>query len=305
MNTAQPMDINKVTALAGMVLLFIIYAYLNADKFPDAAHTYYDLLNGRPAPELTLQANGETLAAFRLPSTGFFDAAGQRQLYFQRLDEASYQRLQQQIGQADIYLNGAPVKARRVAKGQFLALLLPRRKIYLVKEHDTKTIAALLWNENHRVRDVLNCQGEDLCNGIRLAWTGGIGPLQGPFLDTDLLPIRRGMPRGRWGIGPESTFIIEAHEPMRVKLSLLALDPSRNQEILLEGDTVTTLHKIKPKTQQLNIAGKRLYPKQYVAEVMLAPGRNEFRIEYGNWARPGRRSGEMAAYLVSLAIGER
>lgn len=302
-STQTTMDINKFVILAGMSLLFVVYAYLNIGKLQYGAGHYREISHGAPAPLLTLRVAGETLAGFRLPSTGFFDATGQYQLNYRALDEASYQRLRQHFDETEVYWNGQAVKARKLEQKTFLALLLPRRKIYLVKDHDAKTIAALQWNENRRVQDVMRCSGKALCAQLRYGWTGGVGPLQGPFLDSDLMPQRRGMPRGRWGLGPATPFVIEARQATRARLSLLLLDTSPGQEVRIVGPGVDALAKGRVKTKLANIAGKRFYPKRYLAKIFLQPGRNEFRIDYGDWAAGrGKPAGQAAAYLIHLDI---
>lgn len=290
--------------LAAMVLLFAVYVLFNLQKIAYINAEYGILFSGAPAPEMTLKVDGERLARFRIPSSGIFDAGGSRQIHFERLDGATFERLRQGFEDAEVYMNGARLDVRKGGGKEFLAVIFEDWKVYLVGEDDTKVIAGLLYNENRNARDVLFCRGDALCPEIRLAWTGGVSPLRGPFLDTDLLPQRRSMPRGRWGLGPASTFVIEAKEPRKVRIALAALDPSREQQIVLKGESISSMRKINPRRSRINIGGKTFYARQYVAELDLRAGTNEVRIEYSDYQQNNKRPGDVSAYLINVLVQE-
>ncbi|HHH35326.1 MAG TPA: hypothetical protein ENK48_00685 [Gammaproteobacteria bacterium] len=302
-NNNNPLALLAV--VAGLVL-FGVYLYLNAAKAPDAAQRLREIREGRPAPEVVLREGGEEVARFRLASTGFFDAEGARQLHFKRLDEVTFKLLQETLDQVSLTVDGESREYEGRVHKSFITLLLPRRKIFLVKEDGTRTIAALVWREKRLTPDVLRCQGKRLCPGLRLAWRGGVGPLEGPYLDTDLNPLRRGMPRGRWGLGPASSFVIESRQPARAMLRVVLLDPHREQRIRITGEGVVSQKRVKARNEMVVIGGKRLYPKKYLLEIRLKAGKNPFRIEYGDWQeQDGRRPGQRAVYLVNALVSSR
>ena len=306
MNTTRPGTPLVATVALIMVGLFGVYLYLNSGKMTRAGAEYRAILAGRPAPELVLRESGEDVARFRLASTGFFDAEGVRQLHFQRLDEVTFKLLQETLGEAELMLDGAPLEFQGKAHKNFITLLLPRHKVFLVKEDGTRTIAALVWREKRNTPDVLRCRGKALCQGLRLAWAGGVGPLEGPYLDTDLNPLRRGMPRGRWGLGPASSFTIESARPTRALLRIALLDPSPRQAIRVTSKGIVRQQRVKAGKEVLDIAGKRLHLKKYLLEIALGAGRNEFHIEYGAWqGGSGRRPGQRAVYLLRAGVSGR
>ena len=295
-------------ALVAAFIGLATYFYLNAGKLEKLRSEYTLFLSGSPAEEIILKRDGHELTRFRLASTGYFDFEGQRQLHFQILGKSKFDNLKGNLEETELIIGDNSADFDSASRTNFIAMQLPRKKIYLVREHgdSTRTISALLWQEKQRIRDVLRCQGKSLCNSLRFGWAGGVGPLEGPYLNTDLIPLRRGMPRGRWGLGPASIFIIESKAPANALLRIVSLDPIEKQSIQVTGKGVINQKRIKSETKILNIGGKRFYPKIYLVEIMLGEGRNRFSIEYSGWySQEENGLNKRASYLVSVVVIDR
>lgn len=289
--------------LAAMVLLFAVYVLFNLQKIAYINAEYGALLAGAPAPAVTLKLDGERLARFRLPSSGIFDAGGSRQIHFERLDDATFERLRKGFEAAEVYMNGARLDVRKGGGKEFLAVIFEDWKIYLVGEDDTKVIAGLLYNENRNARDVLFCRGDALCPEIRLAWTGGVSPLRGPFLDTDLLPQRRGMPRGRW-MGSNASFVIASETTREVTLLITALLPRGSEFVSVAGSSVQT-QEVTAGQRRVIVGGKTFLLGRLHADIDVQQGNNPVTIKVRSASSARNAKDNAQAYIVKAQISSK
>ncbi len=289
-------------AIAAGVVLVGIYFYLNAGKVQRTRAVYDALLEGRPPAELVLRAQGEELVHAKLASTGFFDATGSRQLHFLPLPQEDFEHLREKTAGMEVLIDGERTEPRILTERRFVAVQLPRRLVYLVQEGDPRTIAALLWREKRNALGVLRCNLPDnRCAGLRMQWAAGVGPLEGPYLDTDIVPLRRGMPRGRWGVGPETRLAIETREATTIRLHLVLLDPSREQKILITSPGGEIQRILGKDPKPVRIAGKAFHVKEYLVQMRLEPGPHELHLGYGDWQSGERKPGR-AVYILQIAI---
>jgi len=191
-----------------MVGLLGLYFYLDRAMPEYAAANYHKIAAGKAALSVNLQVDGKTVVAFRLPASDFFDATGKYQVNFHAVEHARFRLLNSRLEKVSVSLNGQPVTVKRTAGKQYLLFLLPQKKLYITREGDARTIAALAWTERKHRKDIFDCRGSRLCPNIRFAGGDGIGLLDGPYLDTEQAAKRRGMPRGRWAFGPQTTIDI-------------------------------------------------------------------------------------------------
>ena len=287
-----------------MVGLLGLYFYLDRAMPEYAAANYHKIAAGSPALSVDLRVDDKTVATFRLPASDFFDATGKYQVNFHALDPARFRLLNARLKKLSVSLNGQPVTVKRIAGKQYLLFLLPQKKLYLTREGDTRTIAALAWTEEKHRKDIFACRGSRLCPNIRFAGGAGIGMLDGPYLDTEQAAKRRGMPRGRWAFGPQTTIDIQSKLDSRAILSITALGITKNQQLIFSGP-VLKVKNVEKTSRAVNVSGKLFYLKKYLAELHLRPGVNNLAIKYSNWmkATPGEPR-QLAAYMMHVNLME-
>jgi len=290
--------------LALMVGLLGLYFYLDRAMPEYAAANYHKIAEGKTALRVNLQVDGKPVAVFRLPASDFFDATGKYQVSFHALAQAPFRLLKSRLEKVKISLDGQPATVKRIAGKQYLLFLLPHKKLYLTRKSDTRTIAALAWTEIKHRKDIFDCRGSRLCPNIRFSDGDGIGLLDGPYLDTEQAMKRRGMPRGRWAFGPQTTIDIQSKLDTRAILSITALGIMKNQQLIFSGPVLKVKNMLKT-PQAINVSGKLFYLKKYLAELQLKPGENNLVIKYSNWlkATPGEPR-QLAAYMLHVNLIE-
>ena len=300
--TSEPgvADVLRIAAVVLMAALAGTYFWLNAEKVSYALDQLRTLSGGRPANEITLSLDGRAAARFRFPESDLFDARSARQLNFHRLDEAAFDRLGAAAERVEVALNGARTAAPLQAARGFLHIELPGHRLHLLRGDDLRAMALLIDSHNRSRGDVLACAGE-ICQAVRLFGTSGIGPVDGPFLDTDLSPLRRGMPRGRWVYGPATRLDFRASMPARAWIEVEVLGLTPDQEIRFVGPvrkvTVTASGQ-----EEVLIGGLPFYLKRYVAEVEFQEGDNQISLQYSRYRAAVRETERRAGYLTLLSI---
>jgi len=177
--------------------LLVLYVALNLGKIMRAAHEIQLIDEGEPSAVWALGLDGRALISRALPPTGVFDSGALHQINVEVIPERIYDRIQPHTDRVTQVYNNKAQTSRLVDSGKFLATQIADRRVYLVREGDTETIASIFWGERRRARDIVQCIDQTLCPSIRFDLIQGWGQLMGPFLKSDISPARQGMPRGR------------------------------------------------------------------------------------------------------------
>jgi len=146
----------------GVVLLLMVgllglYFYLDRGMPEYATANYHKIAAGSAALSVSLQVDGKTVTAFRLPVSDFLSAMGKYQVSFHALDLARFRLLKSRLSQVTVSLDGRQVTAKRTAGKQYLLFQFPQKKLYLTRAGDTRTIAALACNERRHRKDIFDC----------------------------------------------------------------------------------------------------------------------------------------------------
>ncbi len=280
------------------------YLWLNQGKAMKAVEDLRLVINGSPSSSWALALDKQVLISRRLPPTGIFDGAGQHQINIEPIPADLYERIRGARERVTQVYDDKAQTSRLLARKNFLVTQIADRRVYLVREDDARTIAAIVWNERRLIRDVIRCQNTSLCPKLRLLFGPGFDALSGPYLKSEINPGRRGMPRGRWLAGPVSELIILAKEERDILLQMKLLQIHPKQILSINGHP---LRQATGKQQQsLVLGGKRFYPARYQWPVHLKTGRNIIKLRSSRWLaqKQGRSSG-LSSYLLTLAIKAR
>ncbi len=277
------------------------YLWLNQGKALKAIHDLRLDLAGKPSSTWALALDKQVLISRRLPPTGIFDGAGLHQINIEPIPKHLYQRIREARDRVTQVYDDKAQTSRLIARENFLVTQIADRRVYLVRQEDARTIASIVWNERRRIRDVVRCQDPALCKDLRIVFEQGWGPLSGPYLNSDINPGRRGMPRGRWASAPASQITILAREDNDVVLHLKMLRIAPDQAIRINGRPLQPTGKTAKRA--LALGGKIFYPAVYTLPIHLQKGRNQLRLESSQWiSRQRGAKGGLSSYLLAMAV---
>jgi|GEM_PF-5753995 len=291
-------------AKAAMMLLIPgllgLYVSLNYGKLLGAAYQVRLINEGEPSAIWALGLDGVALISRALPTTGIFDSSAQHQINVEGIPERIYERIQAHTDHVTQVYNLKAQTSRLVDSGKFLATQIADRRVYLVREGDTETIASIFWDERRRARDVVACSGRKLCRTIRFDLLHGWGEPMGPFLKSDIEAARRGMPRGRWMGGPAAKFRILSKRPQDVTVDFMVLRLSADQDMKFKGAVIG--QKMTFQRAATQFGSQSLYPTQYRVRVHLAAGDNEFELLSSKWRSGKDTRVGLAGYAVKMKV---
>lgn len=285
------------------VLLVVIYIVLNSSKLEYFKNTWVETGSGKAAPLVQLAIAGTQVYQQRLKASEIYDTKGLRQIYFMHLPKAVFARAHAETEDATLLYKQQEIPLSKTKNSAALLAVTRDERIYLLAEDELKYMMTVIWNERFQANNIVQCANLELCKSVAIKskfW----GPVQGPFLDTDFSPDRRGMPKGRWTMGPKTTLDIMSTKPQVISLQLNLLGVLADQELDFRG-AVTRVQKPQIEAEPRNIGGKSLHPAAYVVSLDLKPGLNYLEIIYSSWEKPLTESANpLAAYLTSIVIRE-
>lgn len=283
-----------------MVVLTATYMFLNRWQAYQVAEDYRMIASGKPAPELTFLLDGEVITEHRAHATGIFDGAGQHQLSFYPAAPEVFETLKENRDKIDIRVDGRLVETPLRDRGDVLQVTWDERTLSIVRHDDIRSIAANILFYRKNRQDVIQCFGGQFCGMIRI--TANWGDLIGPFADDDLENLRRGLPRGRWGLGPATEINIQSNVATDAWIAVSYLKISRDQEVTF-GGAVQEVKPYAPDSYRKAYRGMDLVPAANLLRVTLQPGDNRVIINYSRWAQPGPRiQQKLAAYITGFKI---
>jgi len=294
----------KFVVILGMAALLGTYLYLNNWKWYWLKTEYSDILNGRPALKLRFLVRGHELGVCNVPITDSFDAKGLRELAFCPISDEQFSALKNKAEHVRILVNEEDVPSGLQIEDSYLILNLPAKKIYIVRVTDFDTIATAIANERMHQHDVLACEGKELCRTIRITGVTGWGALEGPYSMADLSKKRAGLPRGRWGYGPETVLTIQSLKRQKAMVVVYLDQFVPEHQIAFKGN-VLAVSSLRPEGEAFDYLGGRLKPKIYRLEIDLQQRENKLSIHYSHWNKPSRNEPRpLAAYLTGFEFKE-
>lgn len=288
--------------VTGLILvLLMVYFFINSAKLITLGEQWTQLGQGKPAPVANITLDGRTVWEKPLLSTGFYDGSGARQVYYMGIDRSLLQQLVAGKGNVRISVNG--VAADNVALqlgGGLIRADLTTKRLYFASRDDLRSLTLAAWNEAVAARQLVSCLPAELCKTLELS-SRDWGGVQGPYLDTDIDSLRRGMPRGRWMAGPRTTINVSSQQDRRVAILIDLLGLLPDQHIAFQG-AVTRVQQVKVKNETISISKDVYYPQRYIVYMNLKSGDNVLMISYSKWreSRPGASA--LGGYLLGMKI---
>lgn len=299
--TALPI---KYVAILSMAALLIFYLASNSLKLTRTFEALEQISQGEASTKCILKEDGVALVRRLFPPKGIFDHSGHVQIDVSELPNTLFEYIQKHIDHISLVCNDSEDAGRFTASGKFLTAVGADRRLYFVREGDAETIASICWFERRQAQDVVVCNGNVLCPGVRVEFGVGWEGLMGPFLKSDFVKKRRGLSRGRWILGPETRFRVFSDRPRAVTLDLIMLGVSADQEFSLVGGNADVQKKIVQRSAAEYRGGDLMYPVQLHFRVQLGKGENEFILTASRWRTTYGPNLGRAAYVKALNISD-
>lgn len=295
--------VTKIVTVVASLSLLAVYIYLNVGKLETAWSDWADIRSGQPAAKVALLLSGEPVFQGFVKTSDIYDATGNRQVNVIHLPADVYTRVQQDVEMASLDVQEKKVAVSSTPDRQALLALTEGRKIYLLKEGDLKYMMTAIWNERIRGKNIIQCEDLQICNSVRISskhW----GPVIGPYPVSEINPVLRALPRGRWARGPRTVLSIQSsvRQDLWMKINLLGV--FEDQVLRFSGDA-TQVRKIETDAAPLNTGGRLLYPAGYEVLLKLNPGANYLEVSYSKYAEPVREGANpLAAYVSAIVLKE-
>ncbi len=303
----------RILAMGSLVLMVALTGFYikgNTQRIIQSVDGWQQVFDGEPSAIWALGLDGKVLVSRALPPTGVFDGMSLHQVNVESVPVAIYERLRSHVDRVTQVYNNVAQTSRLVDSGKYLATQIADRRVYLVREGDARTTALIYRGERRSARDVVICKGKQLCSDMKFNLTRGWSEPMGPFLNSDRVPSRRGLPRGRWVEGPQTTFSIQAKRAMRVQVDLMLLRLAASQRVRIQGPVVSQSLVMEGAPRRLG--SRDMYPTRYRAIFSLKQGRNDFALKFSKWLpvakrfsrglAPGKRNGGLAGYAVKMVV---
>jgi len=293
----------KLAAIIAGAVLFGVYIYLNNNKIEILSRNWESLAEGKAALEVQLALSGEVVFQQRLKASEIFDAEGVRQIYFVHMPKDLFARTQAALESASLAIQQQKATVSETKNQSALLAVTEDKRIYLLEEGELKYMMTVIWNERLRAGTIVQCTTPRLCKSLNVD-SGDWGPVQGPFLDTEYLPERRGLPKGRWAKGPETVLRIQSGSRQKVMMQINLLGVLVDQQLRFRG-AATHVQKVDRDLPAVNAAGRELYPAIYLLQLDLQPGANYLEMSFSSWLEPSAENANpLAAYVVAIGMKE-
>lgn len=282
---------------------FTLYIGLNREK-PEATREHVQqFLNGKPLDILILETQAGEQIKIALPSSDVFQRDSGKQINFFRLASTKWPAIFHSSMSNTYWLNGDKIVLQPTVDQDFIRIELPKRILYILREKDLATMARLI--KQYRQEPVLSqtCEGE-LCKGVRVNLSG-LEPAQGPFLDSDPIPLHRGLPAGRWIRDSRFTITITSQKEGLLRMHLSLLAPFEKIQPRVMG-LVKTGRRIKGGVAVTDHGFGSLWRHDLDVLVQLIPGANQFSVTFDKAMeyKDRQTSGRTAGYLTAVRFGE-
>lgn len=291
----------QLALMIAALSLLAVYIYLNINKLENITRKWMNIVNGKPALELRLALSGDVVFQQRLKASAIFDADGIRQIYFVHLPNDLFARTRDGLESASLAIRQQKTAVTKTQDQSALLAVTEDKRVYLLEEGELKYMMTVIWNERLRAGTIVQCTTPRLCESLRVE-SGDWGPVQGPFLDTEYVPERRSLPKGRWVKGPETVLRIQSGSRQEVTMQISLLGVLADQHLRFRG-AATRVQKVDRDMPPVTAAGRELYPAVYLLALDLQPGVNYLEMSFSNWLEPtAAGANPLAAYVVAIGM---
>jgi len=291
----------KFVVAGASVLLMAVYFFMNQHKLETLSGDWADISAGEVASGVQLMLAGQLVFQQRLKDSEIFDKEGVRQIYFLHLPKSIFARTKAEIKVASLVIDQQDIALSGTSNKAALLAVTADKRVYLLEEGELKYMMTVIWNERLQAGNFILCVTKGLCDSISIT-SNHWGAMQGPFLDSDIIPGRRGMPKGRWVTGPRATLDIQSAKQQKVLVQINLLSEFPDQELSLRG-VVAPLQTVNADSDPLDAGGRLLYPVVYVVHLNLQPGANKLDMTFSKWSGPESKGvNNLAAYFTAIGL---
>ena len=291
----------KFVVVGTSLLLMAVYFFMNQHKLETLSGNWADISTGEVASGIQLMLAGQPVFQQRLKDSEVFDKEGIRQIYFLHLPKSVFARTKAEIKVANLVIDQQDIALSSTSNKAALLAVTADKRVYLLEEGELKYMMTVIWNERLQAKKFMRCVTKGLCDSISIT-SNHWGPMQGPFLDSDIIPGRRGMPKGRWVMGPRTAFDIQSAKQQKVLVQINLLSEFPDQELSLRG-AVAPLRNVSTNPDSLEAGGRSLYPGVYLVPLNLQPGANRLEMAFSKWSKPvSEGANSMAAYVTAVGL---
>lgn len=291
----------KFVVVTTSLLFMAVYFFMNQHKLETLSGDWADISTGEVASSVQLMLAGQPVFQQRLKDSEIFDKEGVRQIYFLHLPKGVFARTKAEIKVASLVIDQQDIALSSTSNEAALLAVTADKRVYLLEEGELKYMMTVIWNERLQAGSIIRCVTKGLCDSISITskhW----GPMQGPYLDSDIIPGHRGMPKGRWVMGPRATFDIQSGKQQKVLVQINLLSEFPDQELILRGADAP-LQKANANSEPLDAGGRLLYPGVYVVHLNLQPGANKLDMAFSKWSEPvSKDANRLAAYFTVIGL---
>lgn len=295
---------NKKIHYMVFTMLFLLmsgYVYLNYWKVNIVTNNYHLISDGNSAIVVNIyDESNMPLSSKHLPESDIFDSSGNKHISIITMEKSLFSQLKESK-QPHVEINNikSDLNLARISQEPFFIAEFKNRSLFIVPKKSPQVVAHIMWKYN-KSKDIISCTPH-LCKNIRLS-KASWADLQGPFLETDIVDERRGLPRGRWAFGPAT--------PMRIQSRISA-------DIFITIDMLTFIPDLKLKYSGNITAAKSnsgsarkigmytMYPRTLTLKVSLQPGNNDIKLNYSKWENTGTPRPGRSVYFTSLSFNEK
>lgn len=293
----------KLAVMIASILLLAVYIYFNINKIYSIPREWISIGSGKTALDVQLELSGEVVFQQRLKESEIFDVEGVRQIYFIHLPKGLFSRTHAGLESASLTIQQQKTTLTETKNPSALLAVTADKRVYLLEEGELKYMMTVIWNERLRSGTIVRCTTPRLCKTLAVD-SSDWGPVQGPFLDSEFVPERRGLPKGRWAKGPATVLQIQSGARQKVMMQINLLGVLADQQLRFRG-AATHVQKVDRDTPPLTAAGRELYPAIYLLELDLKPGINYLEMSFSTWLEPvGQGANPLAAYVVAIGLKE-
>ena len=295
-------DVMKPVVTGLVLVLMLVYFSLNYAKLSALGEQWAQLAQGKSAPLARIALDGRTVWEKPLLSTGFFDGSGTKQVHYLSIDRDLQHRLVTKQENVKVSVDGVAADNMAIQlDGKLIRADLATKRLYIASSDDFRSLALAAWQEAVAARSFIQCQPDALCQALKLS-SQDWGSIQGPYLNTDIDSVRRGMPRGRWMAAPRTTINVNSQQARHIAILIDLLGLLPDQHIAFQG-AVTRVQQVRLKNEAISISTNVYYPQRYIVYMDLKSGDNVLMISYSKWrkqARPGASA--LGGYLTGMKI---
>ena len=295
-------EVIKPLIIGLSLVLMAVYFNLNSNKLGASFGHWKDINVGAAAPEVRLMLGDEPVFKLRLKASELFDTTGQRQISFVRRPGAELARIMAQKDGAKLLVDGQAVALTAAPDNSMLLAMTKERMIYLLADDGLKQMMTIIWNWRQGDNGFIQCVNAALCKSLHID-SSDWGLVEGPYLATERWPDLRGMPRGRWSIGPQTRVEIKSDRPQKVLAVISLLGVLPDQQLTFNGTAVQKAKKVSTTSGPLMAGGRTLYPAAYLVLLDLQPGTNSLEITYSKFRKPvSPGASPLAAYMTGIKL---